>query len=197
MVRRMPMFALGAACIASVSVIATAVGVDALTGGSQQAGERPQASWAVSFSSIEDLSAASALVVTGRVGSGPAKVVEATEAAGGAGIPLYFTDWPFDVSRVLKGPAASKLVVRQTGTVVDGKRIEIRDDPLLESDTEYLLFLSFDAETGTYAVVGGPQGRLEVRNGRVSSLSDIYSSRNISDLGVRGMALGDVAARVQ
>lgn len=190
--------ALSLAGLASVAVVAAGIGLGRLEMRSVpgSAGSL-EASWAYNFSSFEDLSAASSLVVIGRVGSSPAKVVAATDTVGSAGISLHFTDWPFVVSKVLKGPAAPSVVVRQTGAVLDGRRIEIRDDPLFESDREYLLFLSFDAETGTYAVVGGPQGRLEVRGGRVSSLSVVYPSRQISDLDVRGMALGDVAARIK
>jgi hypothetical protein len=91
------------------------------------------------------------------------------------------TDYAIQVSKVIKGdaPKGDKLVVSQPGGHVElptypggptlKRTLQFEDDPLMEHGQEHVFFLK-KAEDGAYFVVGGPQGRFQVNNGKIKSV---------------------------
>lgn len=91
--------------------------------------------------------------------------------ASGPKIPI--TEYPFQIERVARGSAAGsqQITVLQTGGVFSAplfpggpsvtRSVQIEDDRLMKSGERYVLFLQRTPD-GTFAVVGGPQGRLLV-----------------------------------
>lgn len=155
-----------------------------------------QASWPTYYGSIAALTADAPLVVVGAV-TGVANATAVEQSAGAVTASLIFTDVTVRIDRVLRGTAPGATVqVRQTGGTANGTRLEVADDPLLQVGDQYVLFLR-PGGADTYAVVGGPQGRLVLRNGRVSSLSTVYPRRRIFDLGLENTPLTEIAAAVR
>lgn len=58
-------------------------------------------------------------------------------------------------------------------------------------------FLRADPASGTYATLGGPQGRLVIEGGNASSLSAIHPGRQIVDLDVRRVDLAALVAEIR
>lgn len=152
------------------------------------------ASWAEGYGSIQEMSSASALVVVGRV---EGSKQEERQMSGG---PLPFTDFEVVVDRTLKGglAAGAHITVHQTGGIQpDGSTMEIFDDPLFATGSQYLLFLKRDQATGRYFVAGGPEGRFVVDGERVVPLSEVYPDRRIESVPTGGASLGEIAAAVR
>ena len=145
-----------------------------------------QVSWARSYGTLGDLAQAADLIVKG-------KVVGIARSYVDQGIP--FTNFDVEVDPVLKGLANSTIQVKQTGTLIS-PGYEISDDPVLVPGKTYFLFLS-KGISGVYWILGGPQGRFEVLDGRVYSVSALYQSREITDLGVAGTPLPDFTQQVR
>jgi len=127
------------------------------------------ASWVNKYYSIDHLSDSADLVVVGTVSSStPYKWRDAHHS-------ILFTDFHFTVDSVLKGdPDAKEILIRQTGGKVSCKTSYIIDDPLFTKRTKMVLFLR-EYAPNCYSVLGGPQGRFIVRNGKVYSIGEIYS----------------------
>jgi hypothetical protein len=123
-------------------------------------------SWAWSYGSIGEIGAASDLVVVGTV-SGVIRVDHIT----GEGLPQ--TVFSVHVERTLKGePGAADLSVLQDGGQEAANTwAEAADFPLMATGDHVLLFLRPVSRNGTtvWAITGGPQGRLLVADGRVTT----------------------------
>jgi hypothetical protein len=143
------------------------------------------------YGDVPSLRADADLVALGEIIGCPS--AESHQTAVGA---VYFTDFSFQIESVLYGAASqSAIVIHQTGGIVGGGTVEFMDDPLMQPGDQYVLFLR-EARPGLYYVLGGPQGRFVVHDERVSSLSDIYSERNIFDLRIKDMPLGAFVEQV-
>ncbi|WP_059390198.1 hypothetical protein [Arthrobacter sp. Hiyo1] len=121
------------------------------------------ASWAEGYNNLADLKAHSAIAVQGSF----TRVIAQSSIKT---IPI--TDFEFTVDKVLNDPghlvtAGAKLTVRQTGGTVDGVLHQTTDDPLFKISENAVLFLK-QPEPGLFYVVGGPTGRFEIVNGKVS-----------------------------
>lgn len=148
------------------------------------------ASWANSYANVSDMAHASDAVVVARAGS----YKESTNNN------IVFTDFSMMVISAEKGKLApgGTFVLHQTGgRSASGAAWVLPDDPLLVLGTDYLLFLKFDPVSGDYFVVGGPDGRLVVRGGTVSALSQVYNDRKIVDTGLSNKSLADVIAKIR
>ncbi|HHU72697.1 MAG TPA: hypothetical protein GXZ21_11790 [Clostridiales bacterium] len=62
------------------------------------------------------------------------------------------------------------LKVYMSGGLKDKKIYEISDDPLMKKGEEYIIFTQKNAD-GTYTVLGGSQGRMQYKDGKISSLN--------------------------
>lgn len=157
------------------------------------------ASWAYSYGSLDELRAASDLVVLATVtGLRGVEVEERNTDDGQPLSALAFSRWDLSVDRVIKGTITDgeTILVNQTGAQSPTGVQEIQDDPLFAQGDQYLLFLKA-VPGGMYAVLGGPAGRLVVRNGAVSSLSAEHPAREIEDLRLASTPLDQVIAQLQ
>jgi hypothetical protein len=121
------------------------------------------ASWAEGYNNLADLKAHSAIAVQGSF----TRVIAQSSIKT---IPV--TDFEFTVEAVLHDPghivaSGAKLTIRQTGGIVDGALHQTDDDPLFKISEHAVLFLK-QPEPGLFYVLGGPSGRFEVVNGKVS-----------------------------
>ena len=123
-------------------------------------------SWAWSYGSIGEIGAASDLVVVGTVG-GVIRVDHITDQ----GLPQ--TVFSVRVERTLKGDAGrGDLSVLQDGGQESANTwAEAEDFPLMAAGDHVLLFLRPVIRDGAtmWAITGGPQGRLLVADGRVTT----------------------------
>ncbi len=126
-------------------------------------------SWDQSYSNIDDLVSDSFvdLIVVGMID----RVVEITktkEAETSQGpVYVYFTDFNFRIESVLKGTDRKEIVIHQTGAESGG---QINEDPLFGPGERYLLFLH-EFAPGKSFVVGGPEGRYRIIDGKVFSMN--------------------------
>ncbi|BCW83324.1 MAG: hypothetical protein J0I04_00990 [Paenarthrobacter ureafaciens] len=121
------------------------------------------ASWAEGYDNLRDLKAHSSIAVEGSF----TRIIDESSIKT---VPI--TDFEFTVDKVLHDPPGSlkegtRLTVRQTGGYVDGVLHQISDDPLFKISESAVLFLK-EPEPGLFYVVGGPSGRFEVINGKVT-----------------------------
>lgn len=116
--------------------------------------------YAEHYTAAATLAAHSDVVVAGRV----RQKVGATSGSGGGG-----TDFAFVVSSVLSDPGkrlppgGGTVTVHQSGT---SGGTACSDDPLFTKGSQAVLFLR-EYAPGSFVVVGGPNGRLDVRDGQV------------------------------
>jgi hypothetical protein len=64
------------------------------------------------------------------------------------------------------------IVFTMTGVNNANKHFEITDDPLPNKNDEFLIFARKN-NLGTYTILGGPQGRLAYKDGKVSTLNHV------------------------
>lgn len=100
--------------------------------------------------------------------------------------PADFTDITFALAAVPYDPhgrvsdaagnvTAPSIVIHQTGGAVKDQVFEVGDDPLFKVGEEVVLFVhEYDPTNapGYFYVIGGPQGRFRVANGKVASIND-------------------------
>jgi hypothetical protein len=173
-------FLVGVIC---AGLILTGRAWNATTSGTSDTAERRvfSASWEESYRSLDQLTSAAEFIVVGTVKAEATTDREDFRAGDLEGGVLVFTDFGFQVTEVLKGAInAESIIVHQTGGRDHGVLMEAEDDPLLEVGAEYVLYLHFDEVGGRYFVVGGPDGRLVVEDGKASSLSQAFPDREIS-----------------
>lgn len=119
-----------------------------------------EASWPKGYSSLGDLRADADAVIIGNVANVSFQGPDPQDAQ----LPL--TRYSVTVERVLSGTAPANLTLQQTGGVIQGVRQVVAGDPLLATGQKYLMYLHFVATgpaAGVYYVLGGGQGRFEVR----------------------------------
>ena len=92
---------------------------------------------------------------------------------------LLMTVFTANVKDLIYGNAEDVVNVIMTGGIDhDSKTIyEISDDPLMQKDDEFIIF-AHKNESGTYTVLGGPQGRFVIDNDNVFPLVDHCSQSN-------------------
>lgn len=119
------------------------------------------ASWSYNYADIEDIAGDSDLIALIHVN----KLLSKKQDSG-----LPFSTFEVEVIEAVYGcEAGDKISIYMTGGYTGDKRIEIRDDPILEKGQEFLVFTKKN-EDGTYRILSGPQGRLEYKDGKLNSL---------------------------
>jgi len=159
-----------------------------------------EALWADHYGSIGELAGEADLVVVGVV-EGPEGTREDVQTAGAVSSSLISTYFRIKPLEVIKGDLGVEgILVHQTGgSGSSGARTEVFDDPLFEPGATYLLFLHHYQAPDKYFVLGGPQGRFVVDRNlppRVFSLSRLYVSREIDDLGIDGFPLAAITKEI-
>ncbi len=122
------------------------------------------ASWAESYPDLHSLKNASDLVVLGTF-------TRATQEPQADSHSPVFTDFDFTVTRILANPKKSgilgNITIHQTGGTVNGLLYQFDSDPLFQVGEQAVLFLRQYAPN-QFFVIGGPNGRFEVKNGLVT-----------------------------
>lgn len=145
------------------------------------------ASWAMGYGSIKALTNGADVIVMGNVVSG-----NTYKNYYGDNDFIVYTNYTIAVTQVYKGKVADHIIVKQTGGKIDDKTYEIVDDPLLPSNTQMILFLKqFGPES--YFIIGGPQGRFHVIDGKVYSIGELYDTAagTTSPLKTFGISVND------
>jgi predicted alpha/beta-hydrolase family hydrolase len=124
-----------------------------------------EASWAVGYTDLKSLKAASDVAIEGTI----AAVAGETVAEN-----IPFTDFTLSIHKVVYDPHGrihgTTVLVHQTGGIVNNTLNENSDDQLFRVGEQVVLFLH-EYDPGKYFVEGGPTGRFEVRSGIVSAAS--------------------------
>jgi hypothetical protein len=169
---------------ARLSVVAVVLAAGALTA-CTSAGTGAtvmHASYATSYHTLSELVQAADIVVSGEVtGSEPAAEQD--------GIP--FTDATFRVDSWIKGTGqvGDTVTIHQTGGTVDGRSFVMEYEPLLTAGEQAILYLQ--QADDVYFTLGGPTGRLTVKEGKVSKLPGTSLDESIPE------AINDVIANSQ
>lgn len=119
------------------------------------------ASWSYNYADIKEITKASDLIALVRVN----KLISEIEEYG-----LPFSTFEVEVIEPVYGcELGDNISIYMTGGHDENRKLEIEDDPLLESGQEFLVFLQHNQD-GTYTILGGPQGRLEYKDKRLNSM---------------------------
>lgn len=127
------------------------------------------ASWSYNYSDLEDLTQNSDLIALVSVDESNSYITD-------DGIPM--TNYSVLIDTSIYGCSEDETIeIVMTGGPKDGAIYEIADDPLMDIQDNFIVFARKNND-GTYTILSGSQGRMNVENGLVSSL-------NISDNQVR------------
>ena len=120
------------------------------------------ASWSYNYSNLEDLTQSSDLIAL-------ISVDDANSYITSDGIPI--TNYSVLITSSIYGCSEDEVIeVVMTGGPKDGAIYEIADDPLMEIQDDFIIFARKN-DDGTYTILSGPQGRMSIKNGLVSSLN--------------------------
>lgn len=124
------------------------------------------ASWIYNYKDVNELKESADLIVLGTVSD---SVQEKSDEIDN---DLIFTRSTIEITKVISGKADLKEVsVRQMGGHNGKEVVELEDDPLMKKGDEVILFLK-EYETNKFKIIGGPQGRFIVDNGKVFSVGE-------------------------
>ena len=119
-------------------------------------------SWAKAYGTVSDLTSESDVVAVVRV-TGVNRQYTVM-----SGVPM--TDFDAEIITPIYGAEQDdNIVIAQTGGIQGSQKYEIRDDPLMEIGSEYLIF-GRKNDLGTITILGGPQGRFCYENGKINNL---------------------------
>lgn len=119
------------------------------------------ASWDYNYADINEISKASDLIALIRVNKQISEVEKNK---------LPFSIFEVEVIEPVYGcDVGDTISIYMTGGNINGKKLEIEDDPLLEKGQEFLVFTQKNND-GTYKILSGPQGRLEYKDKKLNSL---------------------------
>jgi len=129
--------------------------------------------WAYRYGSIASMRTAADTIIVGQVLSEESFV-------NGHACTLIYTKYTVLVRTAMHGAIAGSVIsIVQTGGVLGASRQEARDDPLMSVGNVAVMFLHLNKQTGSYAILSGPEGRFPVTNGLVYSLNVLYPDRPI------------------
>lgn len=81
-----------------------------------------------------------------------------------------------NVIEVLKGNNTDSIVVRQDGGVYNGETIRVKDEPMMKVGDELVLYLAYNPSAESYVVMGGPQGRFLIQDGKLYHITELDKS---------------------
>jgi len=116
------------------------------------------------------------LIISGKILSEEAYKKYSTS---GSGHGLVHTNFTVKVNAILSGDTEGETVqVHRTGGLINNKLYLQEEDPLPIIGDRCILFLH-EFEPGNYFVVGGPQGRFPIMNGRIYSLGEVIKEKYV------------------
>jgi hypothetical protein len=120
------------------------------------------ASWTYRYADVADLTNNSDCIA--RV-----KVKDNGTSSVNSGIPE--TIFTVEVTKAISNCEKGDLLnIYMTGGKKDNHIFEMSDDPLMKKEDQYIIFAKSNAD-GTFTVLGGSQGRMQYKDGKVSSLN--------------------------
>lgn len=138
-------------------------------------------SWAYCYSGLEELAQSSDLIAL-------ISVEDANSYITDTGIPM--TNYTVTIGTPICGCVEDDSVsLVMTGGPKDGVLFEIADDPLMDIHDNFIIFARQNSDS-IYTILSGPQGRMSIENGHVSSL--IWST-----ISVEAVPLDDFIAEIQ
>lgn len=131
------------------------------------------ASWCDYYSGVEELCKAESLDLIARV-----KIDDGKQENNNG---FMMTTFAANVEELIYGSDEDIVNIVMTGGVNhDTKTIyEISDDPLMQKDDEFIIFARKN-ESGTYTVLGGPQGRFLIESDTVYPMLDRISQLDVA-----------------
>jgi len=152
------------------------------------------------FSDLGALDRSSSSVVRGVVESvgAPYRVVppglpiDQLPAHKAAHVGVVQTDVTVKVTRTLSGAdlTGERIVVSQPGGQIGDDRIVVEEEPATEKGEPYVLFLTRFPD-GTFGIVGGPQGRYQVKDDKLVNLGDHTRGKGVGRQ-LHGLKLADL-----
>ncbi len=156
--------------IGSLAVIAAFVGSSILN--PNRSVNYLQASYAQSYNSVPDLYKNADIVVIGHFSE-----IESEGLINNSTIP--YSNFSFKIDQIIKGTIKESIIeIHQTGGNYQDKTFQLKEDPLYKVGDKALLFLS-QGSPDLYHVVGGPQGRFPIVEGKVSSINHLVPDSEI------------------
>jgi hypothetical protein len=140
------------------------------------------------YRSLRHLALSSSSVVRGTVTRLTRSYREVPQGFSFSGVPrrlrgivgVVKTDAIVRVERALKGRLAGTIRVSHLGGRIRGTRIILEGEPISRPGRTYVFFVRKLAGS-RYGIVGGAQGRYEVRRGRLTLVSDDYESSPVPE----------------
>lgn len=110
-------------------------------------------------------------------------------------------DYAFEVTEPIYNVEANQqIIVTQPGGFVEmgGKTYlyTMLDDPLIEKGEEYMVFLK-KTSRGVFMILGGPQGRFRIIDGKVYTLQHVDKKSNICLIDINGQSLSSFTEQVK
>lgn len=123
---------------------------------------------------LTELNEKSELVIHGVIES---SVVDADFDSKGIELPDVYTRFNIKVKDVLKGNhTEDTIIVTQRGGTYKEATFRVKDDPLMKKGDEVILYLSYSPLTESYMIIGGPQGRYQIQDGKLYHISELDES---------------------
>lgn len=149
------------------------------------------ASWSYNYSDLEELTQNSDLIA--RI-----SVEDASCYTTNQGIPM--TTYTVNIDLPIYGCMEDDSInLVMTGGPDDDVIFEIADDPLMNIDDDFIIFARQN-DNGTYTILSGPQGRMSIENGLVSSLnvsnSQVRANNIGSNISIQNVPLDDFVAEI-
>jgi hypothetical protein len=123
---------------------------------------------------LTELKEKSELVIHGVIES---SVVDANFDPNGIELPDVYTKFTIKIKDVLKGShTEDTIIVTQRGGTYNEATFRVKDDPLMTKGDEVVLYLAYSPLTESYMIIGGPQGRYQIQDGKLYHISELDKS---------------------
>lgn len=145
------------------------------------------ASWSYQYEDLEELTEYSDFI-------GLVKIKDLVQVTDDM---MPFCIFETEVLQGILGEQTSEYIqVYITGKVTKDERIELKDDPMFEKGQEFLIFARRN-DDGIYTILGGPQGRLEHKKGKLNTLNYVTERVHTMSVNVENKDLEDVVDEIK
>lgn len=146
------------------------------------------ASWAYSYKDLNELADKSDLIALVKI-AGVNKEFQKDN--------IDFTTYNATVEdAIVNSEDNQNVILYMTGINNNTKHIEIRDDPLPNKDDEFLIFAKKNSD-GTYTILGGPQGRLTYKDGKLNSLNHVSDRVGATNIEMVNKDFDDLKSKIK
>lgn len=132
-------------------------------------------SWNYSFKDINELTDKSDLIALVKI-TGVNKEFQQDD--------IDFTEYNATVEQPIANSTINQnIILYMTGVNNSTRHFEVKDDPLPNKGDKFLIFAKKNSD-GTYSILGGPQGRLSYKDGKINSLNHITDRVGINNINI-------------